>query len=218
LRNIFVYQRNGRGSNVRACACACMYVYVFVLTYKYSEFSGQFSSRWEINDASGVGSIDVPIRLACHTQTECEIAPCMHAATMDSDFIHSSACPLLPSPLGTPYVPSFPLCHTLLHSFPSSTVLPHDATEFIHVYGPWQKWYRNTQVRIYNNSRTHSTARRRHTHTHTHTHTYTRLVHWYYPGKPLSRPWACYGQKTGGVVGGYEETSKNRFRCTFRLP
>jgi len=120
--------------------------------------------------------------------------------------------PLLEDPLRPviPLVPYTPPQLPVLHR-----PIPHDATEFIHVYGPWQKWYRNTQVRIYNNSRTHSTEWRRNTHTHTHTHTPCPLI---LSGKPLSRPWACYRQKTGGVVGGFEETSKNRFRCTFKLP
>ncbi|KAL4108097.1 hypothetical protein QTP88_018350 [Uroleucon formosanum] len=33
-----------------------------------------------------------------------------------------------------------------------------------------------------------------------------------------SWPWACCGQKTVGEVGGFEQTSKYRFRRTFRSP
>lgn len=130
------------------------------------------------------GSIDVPIRLACHTQTECEIAPCMHAATMDSAFIHSSACPplLYVLPLPRPYTPPRPplapprpYTRTGIHScigIPTMTkVIPKHTGSYTYVYMCRYVYIITAHVHI---------RRRRHTHTH--------LVHWYRSGEPLSRP------------------------------
>jgi len=97
----------------------------------------------------------------------------LHACTprlwIPTSFIPRPALPFHRPPLhGEP----FPLCPTLLRCTTRVPPHDHDATEFIHVYGPWQKWYRNTRVRIiyYNNSRTPIRRRWRHTHTLTRTH------------------------------------------------
>lgn len=82
------------------CVCKLCIIYIILLYMFTASFPNSFLPQ-EINDASGVGSIDVPIRLGCHTQTECEIAPCMHAATMDSAFIHIFPAPSVPRLLKT---------------------------------------------------------------------------------------------------------------------